>query len=128
MMENMMQEVAQTLCTMPDARTAPSKHKTTSGNNLVWKFFPNIEDSRLPSPVKEKMKNKDPRRPPRMVLSCDDDSHCLYICIPENMMTANIKDMRNELPLNNAIAYTDGHQLARNRYPQFLFQLLFYSM
>lgn len=73
-----------------------------SGKSFVWKFFPNIVDSKLPSPVRENTKNREPKSPPSMVLSCEDDSHCLYICIPENMITVKMSEMRKEFPFDNA--------------------------
>lgn len=103
MIENIIQDVAHTLCTIPAAITAPSIHRITSGKSFVWKFFPNIVDSKLPSPVRENTKNREPKSPPSMVLSCEDDSHCLYICIPENMITVKMSEMRKEFPFDNAI-------------------------
>lgn len=70
-----------------------------SGNNFIWKAFPNIVDSKLPKAVKINKNSTDPIYPPRIVWSCDDVNQVLYICIPENIITVNIDENRNDTPL-----------------------------
>lgn len=49
------------------------------------------------------MNSKDPMYPPMTVPSCDELSHALYICIPENRSTVSIDDSTNDIPLLTAI-------------------------
>lgn len=55
--------------------------------------------------VKIRMKNTDPTYPPKIVWSCEDVNHVLYICIPENTSIAKTTDKRNDMLVATAEKY-----------------------
>lgn len=95
--ENRKQVVTQTLWTRPEANIATTRQRITSGNNLVWKFRPNIEVSKFPTAVRRKTKSCDPINPPRIVIHSLDAKFVLNICIPAKVNTVNVDANRNDV-------------------------------
>lgn len=95
--ENRKQVVTQTLWTRPEANIATTRQRITSGNNLVWKFRPNIEVSKFPTAVRRKTKSCDPINPPRIVIHSLDAKFVLNICIPAKVSTVNVDANRNDV-------------------------------
>lgn len=52
-----------------------------------------------------KIKNHEPRNPPRTVFNWVDANHGLYICIVENIIIASIDDNTKETDVETAAAY-----------------------
>ena len=52
--------------------------------------------------VSTRMKRTDHKYPPNIVCSCDEASHCLYICMPENINTVRTEASTNDVPLDTA--------------------------
>ena len=101
-MENNKHVVTQTLWIEPDAAMAKIRQSIVSGS-LVWNPFPKTTCSKFPIVVSKKTNNIDPKRPPRIVITWDEASVTLAICIPLNVKMVNIAATGNEELSESAI-------------------------